>query len=59
MPHIKDVPLERWPPAWLKLQIASLLGAPDYIIMTNEEKRKAGLPVSLDEMRAYIKACLE
>ena len=56
MPHIKDVPLERWPPGWLKLQVASLLGGPAYILMTDKEKKSIGLPVSEEEMRAYIKA---
>jgi hypothetical protein len=56
MPHIKDVPLEQWPPGWLKLQVASLLGEPGYILMTNKEKKDIGLPVSDEEMRAYIKA---
>ena len=56
MPHIKDVPLERWPPGWLKLQVASLLGEPAYILMTDKEKKSIGLPVSEEEMRAYIKA---
>jgi hypothetical protein len=56
MPHIKDVPLEQWPPGWLKLQVASLLKKPEYILMHNHEKRKAGLPVSNEEMREYIRA---
>jgi hypothetical protein len=56
MPHIKDVPLEQWPPGWLKLQVASLLGEPAYILMTDKEKKSIGLPVSEEEMRAYIKA---
>jgi len=56
MPHIRDIPLERWPPGWLKLQVASLLGEPGYILMTDKEKRGIGLPVSVEEMRAYIRA---
>jgi hypothetical protein len=54
MPHIRDVPLERWPSGWLKLQTASLLNQPGYILMTNKEKRDCGLPVSEEEMRKYI-----
>lgn len=57
MPHIKDIPLEKWPPGWLKLQVASLTGSPEYLLMRDHEKRKANLPVSDEEMRAYIKAC--
>jgi hypothetical protein len=57
VPHIKDIPLEKWPPGWLRFQVASLMGSPDYLIMTDSEKRKAKLPISFDEMREYIKAC--
>jgi hypothetical protein len=57
MPHIKDIPLEKWPPGWLKLQVASLIGNPEYILMRDHEKRHANLPVSAEEMRAYIKMC--
>jgi hypothetical protein len=57
MPHIKDIPLEKWPPGWLKFQIASLMGSPEYLLMHDHEKRKAKLPVSIEEMRKYIKAC--
>ena len=56
MTHIKDIPLEKWPPGWLKLQVASLMGSPDYILMQDHEKREANLPVSEEEMRQYIKA---
>jgi hypothetical protein len=56
MPHIKDVPLDQWPPGWLKLQVASLMAMPEYILMHDHEKRKAGFPVSAEEMREYIKA---
>ena len=55
MPHIRDVPLEDWPPGWLKLQVASLLNKPDYILMTVREKEGAGLPITPDEMRKFIK----
>jgi len=56
MPHLKDIPLEQWPPGWLKLQTASLLGMSDYLLMYDYEKRKAGLPVSDEEMREFKKA---
>jgi len=32
------------------------LGEPGYILMTDKEKRGIGLPVSVEEMRAYIRA---
>jgi hypothetical protein len=57
--RIKDIPLEQWPPGWLKLQVASLMNNPDYILMHDYEKRKAKLPVSAKEMREFIKACRE
>ena len=56
MKRAKDVPLEKWPPAWLKLEMASLLDIPGYIMMHDHEKRTAGHPVTNDEMRAFIRA---
>lgn len=56
MPHPKDTPLEKWPPGWLKMEVASLLDTPVYIMMHDHEKRAAGHPVTGDEMRAFIRA---
>ncbi len=50
-----DVPLDSWPPGWLKLECCSILNEPLYIIMTDEEKRKKKFPVTLDEMRNLIR----
>lgn len=52
----KDVPLEQWTPAWLKMECASLLDIPMFIMLTDAEKRKVGYPVTKDEMRAFIRA---
>jgi hypothetical protein len=57
VPHVKDIPLDKWPPGWLKLQVASLMGTPDYLLMHDREKKKVGLPVTEEEMRAYIRRC--
>lgn len=54
--HPNNTPLEEWPPAWLKLEVASMTDNHMYIIMHDHEKKAAGLPVTEDEMRAYIKA---
>lgn len=54
--HPNNTPLEEWPPAWLKLEVASMLDECMYPIMHDWEKRDRGLPVTVDEMRAYIKA---
>jgi hypothetical protein len=48
-------PLEEWTEGWLKMEVAVLARKSLYIIMTDEEKRAAGLPVTADEMRIYIK----
>jgi hypothetical protein len=56
MPHIRDVPLEEWPPGWLKLEVARLNQEPGYILMTDKEKKKLGMPVTEAEMRAFIKS---
>lgn len=55
MPHPKDVPLEQWRPGWLKMEVASLLDVPGYIMMHDHEKRAAGYPATNDEMRAFIR----
>ena len=55
MPHPKDLPLEFWTPGWLKLEVASLADRPDYILMFDDEKREANLPVTTEEMRDFIR----
>ena len=50
----KDTPLFEWPSGWLKLEVASLFKAPDYLVMTDDEKRKALMPVTDGEMREFI-----
>ena len=56
MAHPKDTPLDKWPPGWLKMEVASLLDTPGYIMMHDHEKVAAGHPVSQDEMRRFIRA---
>jgi hypothetical protein len=55
MPRIRDAPLEKWPPGWLKLEVARLSQESSYLIMTDKEKKSLGLPVTEEEMRAFIK----
>jgi hypothetical protein len=50
-----NTPLEEWTEGWLKLEVAVLARKSLYIIMTDKEKEAAGLPVTADEMRAYIR----
>ena len=56
MPRPKDVPLDQWTPGWLKMECASLLDTPGYIMMTDREKMQDGLPVSIDQMICFIRA---
>jgi hypothetical protein len=51
----QNTPLEEWPPAWLKLEVCSLLDMPGYILWHDHEKREHGYPVTLDEMREFIR----
>ena len=51
----QNTPLEEWPPAWLKMEVASLLDTPGYIMMHDHEKAAAGYPVTQDEMRDFIR----
>jgi hypothetical protein len=50
----KDTPLFEWPSGWLKLEVASLFNAPEYLVMTDDEKRKTLLPVTDGEMREFV-----
>jgi hypothetical protein len=40
---------------WLKLEVAALLGMPEYIMMFPQQCRERGLPVTEEQMRAYIR----
>lgn len=50
----KDVPIEDWPPGWLKLEICRLTREPDYLDMSDHEKVEHGLPVTEEEMRKFV-----
>jgi hypothetical protein len=52
--HPSNIPLEKWPSGWLKLECASKLNMPFYIAMHDWEKRDKGLPVTDEEMRTFI-----
>jgi hypothetical protein len=56
MKHPENTPLSEWPSGWLKLEITSLYGMPGYLIMTDDEKRRAKMPVTDAEMRWTIAA---
>lgn len=51
--HPQNVPLSQWSDGWLKLSCAK---DATYLLMHDDEKRKAGLPVTRDEMIDYIVA---
>jgi hypothetical protein len=55
MKHPATTPIDQWSPAWLKMEVASLLDVPGYVMMHDHEKAVAGYPVTDDEMRALIK----
>jgi hypothetical protein len=52
----QNTPLEEWPPAWLKIECASILNHPAYLMMHDHEKRSENLPVTEDEMRDLIRS---
>ena len=56
MTHPNDTPLSHWPSGWLKLEVASLSNAPEYLVMSEEEKREVLMPVTDGEMRKFIGA---
>ena len=53
------VPLRDWQEGWLKLEVASLSHHPEYPHMHDQEKRSKELPVTREEMIAYITAKTE
>jgi hypothetical protein len=53
--HPRTTALEDWPEGWLKLEVANLTKYPSYIVMTDEEKREVNYPVTVEEMRQYIR----
>lgn len=55
MPHAHQVPLSQWPEGWLKLEMASVLARPEYVIMTDGEKRGDKLPVTRAEMVTHLR----
>lgn len=52
--HPKDTPLDQWPEGWLKMEVASLLDTPGYVLMREDEKQRAGYPCTSQEMREFI-----
>lgn len=49
-----ETPLKDWHSGWLKLECASLLDEPLFIMLHDHEKREKNYPVTDDEMRAFI-----
>jgi hypothetical protein len=54
MKHPEDTPLPEWPSGWLRMEVANLYDLPEYLIMTDDEKRSAKMPVTDPEMRWAI-----
>lgn len=52
--HPQNVPVDKWPDGWLKMECASRLGEPLFIIMHDYEKLEKGYPVTRDEMTAHL-----
>ncbi len=50
------VPLRDWQEGWLKMEVGSLSHHPEYALMPEHEKRSKELPVTREEMIAYITA---
>lgn len=50
----KDVPVEHWPPGWLKMEVCRLTRRPEYADMSEHQKVEYGLPVTVEEMRTFI-----
>jgi hypothetical protein len=53
--HPKNTASDDWPRGWLAFEVANLSRCPSYITMTDAEKEAAKLPVTIQEMRDYIR----
>jgi len=53
------VPLRDWQEGWLKMEVATLSRHPEYPLMKDQEKRSKELPVTREEMIAYVTAKTE
>lgn len=51
---LKDVPLNRWSTGQLKMEVASLLDTPGYILMSDSEMEREGYPAGDDQRRDFI-----
>ena len=49
-----DLPLDKWPDGWLKLECCSILNEPLFLILTDTEKRNKKYPVNRGEMIELI-----
>jgi hypothetical protein len=49
-------PIEQWEPRWIVFKVAMIIGRPEYLSMNDQDKRKANLPITRDEMLAFIKS---
>ena len=54
--QIKLWPMDEWPLGWLQFKIAMLLHRPEYLKMTNRDRKAARLPVTRQEMVEFIKS---
>lgn len=52
--HPKDIPLSQWSDGWLKMEVASLLDTPGYILMSDVENEREGYPASRDQRADFI-----
>ena len=48
------VPLRDWQVGWLTMEVATLSHHPEYPLIHDQEKRSKELPVTREEMIAYI-----
>jgi hypothetical protein len=51
---LKDVPLSKWTSGELKMEVASLLDTPGYILMSDAEMEREGYPSGDDQRRDFI-----
>lgn len=49
-------PVEEWPDGWMRFKTAMVLQRPDYLQMTEYERRISKLPVTRSDMLEFLKS---
>ena len=55
LPTPDNTPLDQWSVDWLRVEVAVLIGRPNYLWITDAEKKKLKYPVTEAQMKKFIR----